>query len=87
LFNKRQNKDIYEEEGTFYQDQNVFGLSQKELQKFNKRLGKVQKLSNKGFSFNFRILRIYESSLAYYKSVPKDYNGETQSSAIIEEKK
>jgi len=38
-------------------------------------LGKVNKLSNKGWSYHFRLLRMDQNSLTYYKSVPSDFDG------------
>ncbi len=38
-------------------------------------LGKVNKLSNKGWNFHFRLLKMDNYALSYFKSVPKDFNG------------
>jgi hypothetical protein len=38
-------------------------------------MGRVQKLSNIGWSFHPRLLYMDGYSIAYYKNVPKEFNG------------
>ena len=38
-------------------------------------LGKVNKLSNLGWGYNQRILKMDSFALSYYKTIPKDYDG------------
>ena len=42
---------------------------------FKEFLGKVNKLSNKGWSYNLRLLKMDQYSLTYYKNVPSDFDG------------
>jgi hypothetical protein len=38
-------------------------------------LTKMNKLSTKGWSYHLRLLKLDEHALAYYRNVPKDYDG------------
>lgn len=38
-------------------------------------LGKVNKLSNKGWNYHFRLLKMDAVALTYFKTVPKDFDG------------
>ena len=43
---------------------------------FNKTLlAKMNKLSNKGWSYHLRLLRMDQHALTYFRNVPKDYDG------------
>lgn len=36
---------------------------------------KMEKLSNKGWSYHPRLIRVDEHSIAYFSKIPKDYTG------------
>jgi hypothetical protein len=38
-------------------------------------LAKMNKLSNKGWSFHLRLLKMDQHALTYYRNVPKDFDG------------
>ncbi len=40
-------------------------------------LAKMNKLSNKGWSYHLRLLKLDSQALSYYRNVPKDFDGNT----------
>ena len=38
-------------------------------------LAKMNKLSNKGWSYHLRLLKMDQHALTYYRNVPKDFDG------------
>jgi len=36
---------------------------------------KMEKLSNKGWSYHPRLIRVDEHSISYFSKIPKDYTG------------
>lgn len=47
---------------------------------FNRMLFyKMEKLSNKGWSYHPRLIRVDEHSIAYFSKIPKDYTGKKPS--------
>lgn len=37
--------------------------------------GKMNKLSNKGWSYHLRLVKMDQHSISYYRNVPKDFDG------------
>jgi hypothetical protein len=50
---------------------------------FNRMLFyKMEKLSNKGWSYHPRLIRVDEHSIAYFSKIPKDYTGMLRASHV-----
>ena len=41
-------------------------------------LTKMNKLSNKGWSYHSRLLRLDQHAISYFRNIPKDYDGKYQ---------
>ena len=51
---------------------------------FNRMLFyKMEKLSNKGWSYHPRLIRVDEHSIAYFSKIPKDYTGKKNTGLLI----
>jgi len=51
---------------------------------FNRMLFyKMEKLSNKGWSYHPRLIRVDEHSIAYFSKIPKDYTGMLRASHML----
>lgn len=37
--------------------------------------GKMNKLSNKGWTYHLRLVKMDQNSISYYRNVPKDFDG------------